>query len=106
MDMHMHLSDVFAYSLVVRLAPLCLAALWDTVAAGAFPSERQFVHPGPGVFCGSCVYTVVWLFAERESYQSKVEKVQANLHPHLLEETNHRFAGSTPALVDVHNCQR
>lgn len=35
-----------------------------------------------------------------------MEKVQTNLNLHLLEEANHRFAGSTPALVDVHNCRR
>lgn len=50
--MQMLLSDMFAYSLVVRLALVCLEELQDTVTAGAFPSERQLEHPGPGFFCG------------------------------------------------------
>lgn len=33
-----------------------------------------------------------------------MQKVQADLDPHLLEEAHHRLAGAAPALVDVDNC--
>lgn len=42
--------------------------------------------------------------AERGSYQCKVQKVQANLDPHLLEEAHHGLAGATPALIDIDHC--
>lgn len=42
--------------------------------------------------------------AERGSYQCEVQKVQANLDPHLLEEAHHGLAGAAPALIDIDHC--
>lgn len=66
--------------------------------------KRQFTLPVPVFKCLIFFYSVGWHAAKRGSYQCKMQKVQANLDPHLLEEAHHGFAGATPALIDIDNC--